>query len=70
MELDDCKPNLRVRYIPRHAFGGEDHKDIEDGVISSRNDKYVFVKFDKQIVRLGSEGVTPQACNPKDLVLL
>jgi len=35
----------RVRYVPRHA-GGIDDPECQDGVVSSVNDIWVFVKYD------------------------
>ena len=36
-----------------HANGDRNHRDCEDGIVSSKNDKYVFVKFIEQIRKLG-----------------
>ena len=35
----------KVTYVPRHAHGNANHKDAECGVISSWNDKFVFVDY-------------------------
>lgn len=61
MNLTDARPGMRVRYVPGHAHGDITHKDCEDGVVSSVNDRYVFVKF-SQWQAGGS------ACDPYDLV--
>jgi hypothetical protein len=71
MKLEEAKSGVsRVAYVPRHAEGDMEHPDVEQGVVSSVNSKYVFVKFDKHLTRLGWDGTTSQACDPDDLVLL
>ena len=65
----------RVRYIPGVAYGDKDHEACEDGTISSvlwRDGavKTVFVKFDKQVNKLGWDGTTAQGCTPTDLIVL
>lgn len=67
--LAECTVGKRVAYIPMHAFGDPNHADVEHGTISSVNHKYVFVRFDHQVAKLGWEGTTAQACDPYDLVL-
>ncbi len=67
MDLSDFKPEDRVIYIPGHAFGNRTHPDCERGSVSSVNDHCVFVKFDKQVVKLGWQGTTSQGCSPLDL---
>jgi hypothetical protein len=59
-----------VRYVPRHANGDEDHKDCRDGVVSSTNDKWVFVKYDNLmcVMVTGDEPYTAAATDPNDLV--
>jgi len=64
------KEKRRVAYVPTHAFGDMKHPDVQYGVISSINQKFVFVKFDKQVNSLGWEGTTSQACLPESLILL
>jgi hypothetical protein len=66
--LKEAQPQMRVAYVPTHAGGDLGHKDVERGSISSKNDRNVFVKFDKQVARLGWDGTTSQACSPEDLV--
>jgi hypothetical protein len=39
----------------------------EKGTVSSRNETYVFVKFDQDVKRLGWDGATAKACRPEDL---
>lgn len=46
MELSEFKKGMRVRYVPSHAYRDFQHKDCQNGVVSSTNDKYVFVKHD------------------------
>lgn len=66
------KKGVRVVYVPTHAFDDIEHKDCERGVVSSVNEKYVFVKFDPKFMRVtyitGDEDVTAQACRPEDLL--
>lgn len=70
MKLTDAKPLMRVAYIPGHAFGDINHPDVERGAISSANDKYIFVRFDKTVKKLGWDGTTSQSCQPDDLTLI
>ena len=67
MNLQDAKPNLRVIYVPSHAFGNLKHKHVEYGTISSINKKYVFVKFDKYLNKFGWDVTISQSCDPIDL---
>jgi hypothetical protein len=64
------KPLARVRYIPRHAYGDKYHFDCEDGKVSSVNGLFVFVKFDKQVVKKGWDEAIAEACDPESLILL
>jgi hypothetical protein len=68
MKLDKVRGKMRVRYIPGHALGDNNHPDCEDGIVSSWNDENVFVKFDKQLKKFGWHGTTSQSCNPSDLI--
>lgn len=43
---NNFKTGQRVKYIPRHAQGDENHKDCETGTVSFTNDYVVFVKYD------------------------
>ncbi len=70
MNLQDFRPRMRVVYIPLHALGDINHPDVEYGAVSSINSKYVFVKFDKQVNKLGWEGTTSQSCDPDDLIII
>mgnify|MGYP001557950135 CR=1 FL=1 len=60
MKLEQAKVGMHVIYVPNHAHGDRLHPDCEHGVVTSKNDTYVFVKF-KQWHEHG------QACNPEDL---
>ena len=70
MNIKLATPGVRVAYIPGHAFGDMTHPDVEHGIVSSSNDKNVFVKFDRIVSRLGLDGTTSQSCCPEDLVIL
>ena len=61
---EDFVPGESVRYIPFHAGGDIKHPDCENGVVSSQNGKYVFVKY----WRNGMLQNTAQATQPEDLV--
>lgn len=52
----------KVRYVPYHAYGDCQHPDCEDGVVTSKNSVYVFV-------RLGGKNYSA-ACSPDQLVHL
>lgn len=73
MKSSDFHRADRVAYIPGEAYkdGKPDmqHPNIERGSVSSTNDKYVFVKFDKQVSKLGWDGTTSQSCSPDDLLI-
>lgn len=59
----------KVLYVPNHAEGDIRHPDVESGRVSSCNDRYVFVRFDKHVAKLGWSQTTSQACLPDNLVL-
>lgn len=50
----------RVEYV---HFDGK----TEAGTVSSVNDRYVFVRFDKHVQKFGWDGATSQSCDPNDL---
>jgi hypothetical protein len=58
---------MRVVYFPGHAEGDYDHEDSEHGTVSSKNHINAFVRFDKQVAKLGWDGATSQSCCPADL---
>ncbi len=64
----DFDSGMRVRYVPHHAHGDRFHPDCQDGRVSSRNTSVVFVRFDKQVNRIGWVNATAEACSPEDLV--
>jgi len=71
MNISDFKKGDRVRYIPTHAEGDNEHPDVEDGCVSSTNEWWVFVKYDnlahgKMIT--GDEPYTAQATSAEDLI--
>lgn len=77
MEIEEAKNTGRVAYVPNHIvpeYGKREnmlwHEEVERGTISSYNDKYIFVKFDKQVNVLGWNETTAQSCYPEDLVIL
>lgn len=71
MKTTDYKKGDRVRYIPPpHAQEDIDHKDCQNGVVSSINNKWVFVKYDNLagIMITGDEPYTAQATDPNRLI--
>lgn len=61
VELQEHHIGKKVIYVPMHA-DGPDHPDAEAGIISSWNDKYVFVNYD------GNPNTTNKATSPEDLI--
>lgn len=43
--VDDFEVGQRVTYVPYHANGDRHHPDCEEGVVTSKNARFVFVKF-------------------------
>lgn len=64
MRADIHLPGDLVRYIPSHANGDPTHKDCENGIVSSVNYKYVFVKY----IRNNIVNTTAAATEPDQLV--
>lgn len=62
--IGDFAPGDRVRYVPSHAMGDTSHPDCENGVVSSKNDKYVFVRYYYR----GGLKESAQATDPQDLI--
>lgn len=67
---EDYKYGDMVRYIPNHAFGDANHPDCRNGVVSSVNEHWVFVKYDCLACTMftGDEPFTAQATAREDLV--
>jgi len=67
---EDFEKGDKVRYIPNHADGDDGHTDCEDGVVSSTNKKFVFVKYNDQmcIMTSGDEPYTAQATKRENLI--
>lgn len=57
--VDDFTIGDPATYVPNHAHGECSHPDSKKGFITSKNDKYVFVRFN---------GSTSAACLPENLV--
>lgn len=57
---DDFSIGQTVKYVPLHAGGDISHIDCMIGVVTSKNDDYIFVAFNGS-----SDG---QACNPGRLL--
>jgi len=68
--MEDFKKGQRVRYVPNHAKGALGHPDCQNGVVSSVNDTFVFVKYDNLmgIMVTGDEPYTAQATKPGNLI--
>ena len=58
-ESVDWQPGMIALYIPREAHGNLSHPSVEQGIVTSVNDQWVFVRF-------GSDA-TSKACSPRDL---
>ena len=54
-----------VRYVPHHAHGDVSHKDCENGIVSSVNNSFVFVRY---YYPQGGLHLHAQATDPDDLV--
>ena len=67
---EDYKHSDPVRYIPNHANGDATHPDCQNGVVSSTNDNWVFVKYDCLACTMftGDEPYTAQATKRENLV--
>jgi len=65
MKVDQFKKHQRVMYYMPFS-------DVGYGVVSSVNDKFVFVKFDMFWLCLidGDANFTAQACDPENLTLI
>ena len=45
MTIKDFNSGDSVRYIPKHAKGNINHPECENGIVTSTNEKYVFVRY-------------------------
>ena len=70
MKTSDFKKGDHVTYIPNHAFRNMNHKDCQDGVVSSTNELFVFVKYDNACMKMitGDEPYTAQATKVENLI--
>ena len=59
MKHEDCCLGQTVYYLPPHVEGDYRHKDVERGVVTGKNERYVFVRF-------GEKGES-KACLAKNL---
>ena len=66
----DFVKGKRVRYVPSYLEGDVHSPECVDGVVSSVNDTWVFVKYDNLdcVMKTGDEPYTAQATDPNDLV--
>lgn len=62
MTLGELQAGMRVAYVPLHAHGDINHKDVECGTVTSvrKAGNTVFVRFGNQHQAKG--------CYPEDLV--
>ena len=79
MKLANFCKGMRVRCVPNHAYGDRNHSDCKEGVVSSVNHKYVFVKFYKRASKLGGYAkpttqtvvqTTAQSCHVDNLIII
>ena len=66
------EPLMQIAYIPSHCKGDIDHKDVEHGFVTSKNDSVVFCRFwikkyGHTICELRTTA-NSEACNRRDLV--
>lgn len=64
MKTTDFQPGDHVRYVPPWAKGNANHESCENGVVSSVNDTFVFVKY----IRGGALNTTATATRPDCLI--
>jgi hypothetical protein len=69
--IRDFKHGDRVRYIPNHANSDVTHQDCQDGIVSSTNEHFVFVKYNCLACTMvtGDEPYTAQATKRENLTL-
>lgn len=70
MRVTDFKKGDKVAYIPRYTEGDTVHKDIQHGVVSSTNERVVFVKYNNLVceMKTGDEPYIAHATDPEDLI--
>lgn len=68
LTLEEIEPQMKVRYVPMHGNDDLSHPSVEQGVVSSKNDHFAFVKFNQQVAKFGWDGTTSQACSAEDLI--
>lgn len=70
MKTSDFKHGDLVTYIPTHTCRNEKHGDCQNGVVSSINEKFVFVKYDNAVMAMitGDEPYTAAATRSEDLI--
>ncbi len=68
---EDFQHGDRVRYMPNHVKNDVHHPDCEDGVVSSTNEHWVFVKYDNAVMKMvtGDEPYTAKATDVCNLIL-
>lgn len=71
MNLDNFKKGMKVIYVPNHALGDINHVDNQFGVVSSINNKFIFVKYDCLACTMitGDEPYTAQATCVENLIM-
>lgn len=57
IQLTEEHIGRKVKYIPLHADGSEGHPDVEFGVITSFNEKTIFVRYGSD---MHSKGTYPE----------
>lgn len=61
MKMEEISNGMSVMYI---SYQGA---SPEYGRVSSKNDTYVFVKFNEKVAKHGWDGTTSEACRPETL---
>jgi len=75
-KTSDFKKGDKVRYVPNHANGNIHHPRCKDGVVSSHNPLFVFVKYYHTLangikwppIETGDEPYTAAATKVENLV--
>ena len=67
MNATDFKPGMRVKYIPRVANKNPNHEACEEGIVSSTNDSFVFVRYENGINSFAQKGCPT---DPEDLIII